>query len=298
VQHHPPIVDPARLPVQRARTWDSLATSVVLHVALLALVLGVLSRDRTTAETPKAPTDPGRQVDMVFLPTPTPAPRPAPTPALPRSRPEPPVERPATPVPVPPRPLFTAPPPRPADPEANALPDAPRTDGVREPEEMAAATPKRPHEAPGEAAAAASSRLSEMESEAQRLFGRPKGGAGGVTGPVRSRPFENGTESNERCAPVPRPAPGAPPQMGTAVGKILRLDNGLPLAGAHLQMVGTPYVAFTDAQGEYRFVFDLALVADCRQQFVRVTAPGFESRMLTLVIGERTRGDDVGLRRR
>jgi hypothetical protein len=296
VQHHPPIVDPSQLPVQRARTWGSLATSVALHVTLLAVVLGVLSRERTPTETPRAPTDPGHQVDMVFLPTPTPAPLPAPTP---QPRPKPPVERPAAPVPVPPRPLFTAPPPRrPANPNANALPDAPRTEGVREPEEMAAATPERSSEAPGKAGSEASDRMSEMESEAQRLFGRPKGGGGGATGPVRSQPFESWSDSNERCTPVPRPAPGAPPQMGTAVGKILRLDNGMPLAGAHLQMIGTPYVAFTDAQGEYRFVFDLALVADCRQQFVRVTAPGFESRMLTLVIGEQTRSEDVGLRRR
>jgi hypothetical protein len=82
------------------------------------------------------------------------------------------------------------------------------------------------------------------------------------------------------------------------VGRIFRQDNGRPLAGAHLQMIGTPYVAFTDGSGEYRFRFDLSLVDNCRTQYVRVTASGYESRLLVLVVGPQTRSEDVRLRRR
>jgi hypothetical protein len=86
--------------------------------------------------------------------------------------------------------------------------------------------------------------------------------------------------------------------MGTAVGRIFRSDNGQPLAGAHLVMLGTPYTAFTDDQGEYHFRFDMALVDNCRTQYVRVSADGYESRLLVLLIGPRTRSEDVVLRRR
>ncbi len=81
------------------------------------------------------------------------------------------------------------------------------------------------------------------------------------------------------------------------VGRIFRQDNGRPLAGAHLQMIGTPYVAFTDGTGEYRFSFDMSLVDNCRTQYVRVSASGYESRLLVLVVGEQVRSEDVRLRR-
>jgi hypothetical protein len=62
-------------------------------------------------------------------------------------------------------------------------------------------------------------------------------------------------------------------------------------------MMGTPYVTFTDGQGDYRFNFDLALVDNCRTQYVKVSASGYESRLLVLVIGPH-RSEDVHLRRR
>jgi hypothetical protein len=63
-------------------------------------------------------------------------------------------------------------------------------------------------------------------------------------------------------------------------------------------MLGAPYVAFTDDKGEYRFRFDLAMVDNCRTQYVRVTAPGYESRLLVLLVGENIQSEDVRLRRR
>jgi hypothetical protein len=106
-------------------------------------------------------------------------------------------------------------------------------------------------------------------------------------------------ENPGRCVPrQPEPADSATPrEFGTVVGKIFRQDNGRPLAGAHLQMVGTPYVTFTDGSGEYRFRFDAALMDHCRTQYVKVTAAGYESRLLVLVLGPQ-RSEDVHLRRR
>lgn len=106
-------------------------------------------------------------------------------------------------------------------------------------------------------------------------------------------------ERPERCIPAqPEASDSARAQeFGTVVGKIFRQDNGRPLAGAHLQMLGTPYVAFTDGSGEYRFRFDVSLVGNCRTQYVRVTAAGYESRLLVLLIGP-SRSEDVHLRRR
>jgi hypothetical protein len=106
-------------------------------------------------------------------------------------------------------------------------------------------------------------------------------------------------ERTDRCIPSPvLPADSTgPAQYGTVTGQIIRQDNGRPLAGAHLHMIGTPYVAFTDGRGEYRFRFDLALMDNCRTQYVKVTAAGYESRLLVLVVGPRVRSEDVRLRR-
>jgi hypothetical protein len=139
-----------------------------------------------------------------------------------------------------------------------------------------------------------------MESEAKRIFGRRKKYTPEGVGPRASRPMEAYLPDHpERCTPraAPRDSAGQP-QYGTVVGKIYRQDNGRPLAGAHLQMLGTPYVAFTDGRGEYRFRFDLSLVDNCRTQYVRVTAGGYESRLLVLVVGPNAASEDVALRRK
>jgi hypothetical protein len=103
----------------------------------------------------------------------------------------------------------------------------------------------------------------------------------------------------EKCIPHPvAPSDSGSPNIGVVVGRIYQQDSGRPLAGAHLQMLGAPYVAFTDNNGEYRFRFDLSLVDNCRTQYVRVTAPGYETRLLVLVVGENIRSEDVHLRHR
>ncbi len=142
--------------------------------------------------------------------------------------------------------------------------------------------------------------MATLESEARRIFGRRRLATRAGAGPQARRPMEAWLpESSERCVPqpvAPRDSAG-PTEYGTVTGRIFRQDNGRPLAGAHLQMIGTPYVTFTDATGEYRFNFDLALMDNCRTQYVRVSAAGYESRLLVVMIGP-NRSEDVRLRKR
>ena len=176
------------------------------------------------------------------------------------------------------------------EPEPNAPPEETRQKGAETAEQPKADAPP----------AATEQTVATLESEARRIFGRPRLMTQAGAGPQARRPMEAWVrESSERCIPepvAPRDSAGTP-EFGTVVGRIFRQDNGRPLAGAHLQMIGTPYVTFTDATGEYRFKFDLALMDNCRTQYVKVTAAGYESRLLVMVIGP-NRSEDVRLRRR
>jgi hypothetical protein len=212
---------------------------------------------------------------MIYIPEPEVVPPPP--------RVLPPAPKPAPRPPQPPPPMRRTEP----EPEPNAPPEATRASGS----ETEADVPESPEPTEEEAT---------LESEARRIFGRPRLAARGGAGPEAVRPMEAWTaERPERCIPQPT-APrnlATPVQLGSVVGRIFRQDTGRPLAGAHLQMLGTPYVAFTNGQGEYRFNFDLALVDNCRTQYVRVSATGYESRLLVLVVGP-NRSEDVRLRRR
>ena len=79
--------------------------------------------------------------------------------------------------------------------------------------------------------------------------------------------------------------------MGVVRGKIYNENNGEPLAGARLQILGTQYGAFANDRGEYVLYFDRSLVDRCRTQSVRVTAPGYQGRDVLLYIGERPSSD-------
>lgn len=276
-------------PSSSKRSWTSFLLSAAVHAALLASVVQ-LSRERAEepAERRVEETDPGRQVQMVYL-DPPPVPKEQP--------PEPP--RPAPPQPRPPRPVAPAPEKaqRTPEPDANAPPEAARAEG----EEREHDAPDGGRNAGAATPSSAESEAATMESEARRIFGRPRLGPLPGAGPRAVRPMEAILPENaKRCVPTPRPPADSAgtPQYGVVVGRIFRKDNGLPLAGAHLQMLGTPYVSFTDASGEYRFRFDLALVDNCRTQYVRVTADGYESRLLVLVVGDNVRSEDVLLRPR
>ncbi|HEY8197777.1 MAG TPA: carboxypeptidase regulatory-like domain-containing protein [Gemmatimonadales bacterium] len=269
-------------PPNRTRAWSPLAVSAGVHLTVLA-VAAALSRT-ASKEAAKGADDPaaeGRRVEMIYVPPVEPPPPPV----------KPPPERP----PVPPAPVR--PPPQPApppvrqimpEPEPNAPPDETRSTGAETVEKPTSDKP------------ASVKAVATLESEARRIFGRPRLATSAGAGPQARRPMEAFVrENSERCTPqpvAPRDSAG-PTEYGMVEGRIFRQDNGRPLAGAHLQMIGTPYVTFTDATGEYHFKFDVALMDNCRTQYVRVSAPGYESRLLVIVIGP-NRSEDVRLRRR
>ena len=272
------------------RSWSSLALSSAVHAGLV--VLAVLLSRQPAREDPKDPEDTSareRQVEMVYLPPPPEPPPPPPPEPEPEPTPTPP-PRPVQPAPIP-RP-FNPPPERAQrdpEPNANAPPDAERIEGTGEPDEQAAESPAPAPEAV------------TMESEARRIFGRKRTPTPPGVGPRAVRPMEAYVPDDPtKC--VPRPSeprdPDAPIQFGVAEGRILRGDNGRPLAGAHLQMLGTPYTAFTDDQGAYKFRFDMSLVDQCRTQYVRVEAKGYQSRLLVLMVGLNVRSEDVSLEKR
>jgi hypothetical protein len=184
------------------------------------------------------------------------------------------------------------------EPEPNAPPEARPAAGTESDNDNPPV--ERKAETAATSATPAAKPAATMESEARRIFGRPRLATRAGAGPQAVRPMEAWMpEHPDRCIPTePEPSDSARSQeFGTVEGKIYRQDNGRPLAGAHLQMLGTPYVAFTDGSGEYRFRFDMSLVGNCRTQYVKVTAAGYESRLLVLVIGP-NRSEDVHLRRR
>lgn len=260
--------------------------SAAIHLSLLVAAAGLSRRDVPAESTGRRdrPAENTRRIDMIYMPPPDPSP------------PSPPVRpQPATP---PPTVRQTAP-----EPEPNAPPEATRSSGDEsvtenaEPEEGEPST----QPAPAPVTPAEERPAVTMESEARRIFGRPRLATPAGAGPQAVRPMEAWLpDRSERCIPrpsLPRDSAG-PIQLAMVAGRIFRQDNGRPLAGAHLQMVGTPHVAFTDGNGEYRFRFDLALVDNCRTQYVKVTAAGYESRLLVLVVGPQIRSEDVHLRRR
>ena len=284
------------LPPKPRPSWASLAASAGVHVAVAVLALLWSARTPVTEESeaePERHAGESRQVEMVYLPPP---PTPPPPPAQP-----PPPPPPAQPTPPPTQPVAPPPEQEQREPEdrANAPPDAVRSEGEESDEPEGASDPEAPVEAPrAEALAPAAPTL---ESEARRIFGRRRVATAPGVGPRAVRPLETYLPDRpDVCVPTPKPPAdsAAAVQYGLVVGRIFREDGGGPLPGAHLQMLGTPYTAFTDNRGEYRFRFDLSLMDNCRTQYVRVTAKGYESRLLVLVVGANVRSEDVRLQRR
>jgi hypothetical protein len=281
--------------------------SAALHAALLVLAVEWSHPSEEPAEERhRADADSARQVQVVYLQPPTPpraAPTPPPPPPPPKPTPPPPTPQ---PPPPPPQPIpRIAPPPekeqRTPEPNANAPPEAERREGEEPTNDDPPGGEEAPANAkPGSAVPAAEDKAATMESEARRIFGRPRAGTRAGAGPRASRPMEAYLPDHpEHCVPKePNPDSVGTPQYGVVVGRIFRQDSGEPLVGAHLQMLGTPYVTFTDGTGEYHFRFDMSLVDNCRTQYVRVSAPGYESRLLVLMVGQNVRSDDVLLKKK
>ncbi len=278
----------------RQRPWIPFALSAALHAVIVALAIRLAGALPTEAPEERARPDanaPKREVRMVYVTPPLAPPPPPPTVAPPPPPPQP-VTPPTPAVTPPPEKAQTTP-----QPDANAPPEAKPSEGPepaddKPPEpERAGTSDASPPTAP------LATREAMMESEAKRIFGTPKKYTREGVGPRASRPMEAYLPDHpEKCIRTAQRDSTGQPQYGTAVGRIYRQDNGRPLSGAHLQMLGTPYVAFTDGTGEYHFRFDMSLVDNCRTQYVRVTAAGYESRLLVLVVGANARSEDVALR--
>jgi hypothetical protein len=266
---------------QVRRNWIPITLSAAMHLLLLiaAVELTRQTAERDPADRAAEPADRARSVEMIYIPPPKVSPPPAVAPN--RPPPPPPVKRQPAP-----------------EPEPNAPPEATRSRGSETESPNPPAGERGPTPPAPQPAAPAEEATATLESEARRIFGRPRLTTPPGAGPQARRPMEAYADNAERC--TPRPAPpsdsAGQTQFGVVTGKIFRQDNGRPLAGANLQMLGAPYVAFTDANGEYRFRFDMALVDNCRTQYVRVTAAGYESRLLVLVVGPNAQSEDVRLR--
>jgi hypothetical protein len=285
------------------RPWGGFALSTLFHALLILLVLGVFKRseehdqskeNRQLVKVPK-PED----VQLVYVapppkPTPTPV-QPPPERALPKNFKEParndastqvkpnPASTPAT------QPDQVAKPSGAQPGEANdPLNTAARERGTAQPPEAPKEAPNAPPTstptAPMPAAGKPEVRAPTLEDEARRLFGsnrrtpsgRPERAYGGAEIPWHA--------GNGQCEQVPE-HPDSVIVMGFVAGQVIGSDNGKPLAGAYLQILGTPYSTYSDNGGFYKLSFDLSLVANCRTQAVRVTAPGYSAADLLLGVG-------------
>jgi hypothetical protein len=278
----------------RLRTWPGLIASFLFHLTFFAAATGLLTKSGNPEQTPTGPReDSGREIAMVYLEPPPVAPAPE-------------VEQP--PQTPPPQPDITTPPsqaelppPGPETDEVISPAPAPETDpesldlaAVEEPAEVesepregaddetnAISTDRVVEDGPEELAgtvAAANAAPASQEEEAKRLFGRPTTGTGNRNNAL---PWA----SDSTCIPDPRPQNlDGPVVLDSIAGQVFD-RRGAPLTGAHLQVVGTSYHTFSDGGGLYTLVFDVGLVANCRVQVVRVSAPGYRGRDLYLAMG-------------
>lgn len=294
-------------PAPRLRLGQGVAASLVLHLAVLALLLW---RPHAAAIEPVRARSNPIQIPLYLEPPPPPVEvpyvPPAPAPPAAELPPAVPLTEGSDRTPGNQARVTPAP-----EPEPNAQPDAPRvqgsssapgagaeaeggTDGAADAAEGDAAGREAKREQP------AGTTLPALESEAQRLFGRPRPRRPlGVAGTRDVRPWETTAPADSRGCTVPDDAlrdSTVPAGMAVVAGKIYREDTGDPLPGARLQILGTPYGAFSNDRGEYRLVFDRTLVNRCRTQLVRVSARGYQARDVVLLLGE-VPSSDVPLRR-
>jgi hypothetical protein len=308
-----PLRRPVKRPLQLGdrlrphRDWGGPVTSATIHLLVILTVLGVFHRHVAKDETQTpAQTKPQQQVDMIYLPPPKPAtPPPTPTPPPPQAQPTP-----EAPAPV-------------AAPKTDAVgraPDQPQTqqshDEATEPEgkgEGKSADPAPPPTAapkltpqsnpldpsPVTKAPLASNPMAAparheetQEEEAHRLFGNNRNGPTGR--PERAfggmdLPWQTG---DQRCLQVPEGGD----TMTVIAARVYDPNSGKPIAGAFMQILGTPYSTYSDAGGNYSLRFNIGLVANCRTQSVRVTAVGYSLQDLILSTGS-SWNNDIPLRR-
>jgi hypothetical protein len=269
------------------RPWLPLVLSGILHLLVIAAIVMITRKEaqKNLAAQTSQP-QPERRVDLVTLP-----------PYQPPSRRA--VELPKPPVPSP----------HAAEPPPDRMPRPQVKRGEHLDEEVTVA-PEPPPERGPLGVAPWESRVESQESreqlstldsrpstelamvtEAQRLFGRPQHGVTNATGPEpNARWAQEVTDDRDNdCRPSQRPPkdPDAPVEMGQVSGQVFREGSSQPLAGAFLQILGTPYSTFADDNGWYTLSFDQSLVDACRTQYVQVSKDGFRPRRLILGLGAR-----------
>lgn len=285
------------------RQWGGYIISTLFHASIILFLIWFYTRKPEEAQ-PKderqlvRATKP-EDVQLVYVappPRPTPPPvQPAPDPALPKNFKEPSPSN--TTQPVKPNQATT-----PAtQPDQVAKPSgvqpgeqndpantAPRERGTAEPPSAPREAPNAPPtSAPTTSAPTAAKpevRAPTLEDEARRLFGsnrrapsgRPERAYGGAEIPWHA--------GNGQCEQFPE-SPDSVVVLVFVAGQVISVDNGRPLPGAYLQILGTPYSTYSDNGGYYKLNFDRALVANCRTQAVRVTAPGYSAADLLLGVG-------------
>lgn len=235
-----------------------------------------------------------RQVRMVYLP---PAARPRPQPATPPVRLPPPKSGGATKTPEPDADPIRAIRSPVADPGGDA-----RKLGDGAEENQPKISPPRPMPLalnPGPSAPSPAEPAPTTSAPSSGRSGGIQLGPRLGLAPRDPRPWtQSMPEVGDSCPTVmPDSTKPGEPRMGSATGRVLSVQGGAPMPNAHLQIVGTSFVTFTDNNGEYVLTFDASLLDQCRTQYVRVSAPGYEPRLLVLVIGRNVRSDDVALRR-
>ena len=264
-------------PVRPTRWWAGLGVSVLAHALVALLVVGVLGGP--PAEEPHRASP--REVATVLLAPPVS--EPPVVHDLPEPQPAPPPPPPATP-PAPEAPehdeaAATAPETAPAAPE----PAPPAS--VATPQPAASPSPIRPPETTTTTTSAATPSL---EDEARRLFGGGRRVAS--PGPVASagQPVSVTFEGTP-CPVDEQPARDSAgrPILERLAGRVFS-EAGLPLPGAHLQILGTGYSAFSNDRGDFVLSYDRGLLSTCRSQLVRVSAPGFRAQTLMLARGAGT----------
>ncbi len=290
-------------PLRPEPRWQGMAISLGIYAALF--VFGLFLRPRADAPTAEAVSAEEiqaarehlqkRQVRMVYLP--------------PRER-----QRQSPPAATPPPRL---PPPKSAGPTKPPEPDADPIRAIRSPE----ADPGGDARRLGDGAPASQPKIAPPRPVPLALSSGPPappvsepapstapaaGREGGISlgprlglAPRDPRPWTQSMPERGDSCPMVVPDSTKPgePRMGSATGRVLKTEGGAPMPNAHLQIMGTSFVTFTDNNGEYTLTFDASLLDQCRTQYVKVSAPGYEPRLLVLVIGRNIRSDDVALRR-
>ena len=240
------------LPVGRpgGRRTTASVVSLALHIAVLAFLIRQAIAQEQRSDRPVAAQATERPIALDFAP---PRPKPTPRPVAPAAQPE------QTPPAVPLTPGPDQTPgsrarvtPTPEE-QPNAPPEATRSEATRpDPgsEDNTPGTAEVTQPPTAIAAPAPTSNSPTLESEAQRIFGRPSSKLGPVSGQRDNRPWETPVELSRGCSlPQEEQDSTVPKGMAVVAGRILKEGSSEPLSGARLQILGTQYGTFANSKG-------------------------------------------------